>query len=65
MFGLREIYVTLVGAGKWLADFSAGKTKLVSFDRVNQSGANAVKIDGPMLDDKSSCKILGLPFSFK
>ena len=54
MFGLREIYVTLVGAGKWLADFSAGKTKLVSFDRVNQLGANAVKIDGPMLDDKSS-----------
>ena len=31
---------------KWLVDFNAGKTQLVSFDRSNNSGSIDVKMDG-------------------
>ena len=31
---------------KWLVDFNAGKTQLVLFDRSNNTGAIAVKMDG-------------------
>ena len=50
---------------KWLADFIAGKTHLVLFDRSNNTGANDVKKDGSVLEEKSSVKILGLSFSSK
>ena len=50
---------------KWLVDFSAGKTQLVSFDRSNNTGAIDVKIDGSVLEEKSSFKMLGLTFSSK
>ena len=50
---------------KWLVDFSAGKTQLVSFDRSNNSGFIDVKMGGSILEEKSSLKILGLTFSSK
>ena len=50
---------------KWLFDFSAGKTQLVSFDRSKNTGAIDVKMDGSVLEEKSSFKMLGLTFSSK
>ena len=37
---------------KWLVDFNAGKTQLVSFDRSNNNGSIDVKIDGSVLVEK-------------
>ena len=48
---------------KWLADFNAGKTELVSFGRSNNIVAIYVKIDGSALEKKSSFKMLGLTFT--
>ena len=45
---------------KWLVDFNAGKTQLVSFDRSSNTGA----IDGKM-NGSSSFKMQGLAFSSK
>ena len=45
---------------KWLVDFSAGKTQLVSFDRSNNNGSIDVKMYGSILEEKSSFKMLGL-----
>ena len=50
---------------KWLVDFNAGKTQLVSFDRSNNTGAIDVKMDGSVLEEKSCFKMLGLSFSSK
>ena len=50
---------------KWLVDFNAGKTQLVSFDRSNNTDAIDVKMDGSVLEEKSSFKMLGLTFSSK
>ena len=50
---------------KWLADFNAGKTQLVSLDRSNNTGAIDVKKDGSVLVENSSFKMQGLTFSFK
>ena len=49
--------------GKWLADFNAGKVQLVSFDRSNNNSSIDVKIDGSVLEGKSSFKMLGFTFS--
>ena len=46
---------------KWLVDFNAGKTQLVSFD----TGAINVKMGGSVLEEKTSFKMLGLTFSSK
>ena len=43
----------------------AGKTQLVSFDRCNNTSAVDVKVDGSVLEEKSSFKMLGLTLSFK
>ena len=48
---------------KWLVDFNAGKTQRVSFDQSNNNGCIDVKLDGSVLEEKSSVKILGLTFS--
>ena len=48
-----------------LVVFNAGKTQLVSFDPCNNTGAIAVKMDGSVLEEKSSFKMLGLTFSSK
>ena len=50
---------------KWLVDFNAGKTQLVSFDRSKNTGAIDVKIDGSILEEKTSFKTLGLTLSYK
>ena len=50
---------------KWLADFNDGKTQLVSFDWSNITGAIDVKMDGSVLEEKSSFKMLRLTFSSK
>ena len=47
---------------KWLFDFSAGKTQLVLLDWSNNNGSIDVKMDGSVLEEKSSFKILGLTF---
>ena len=44
---------------------NAGKTQLVSFDLSNDTGAINVKMDGSVLEEKSSFKMLGLTFSSK
>ena len=50
---------------KWLVDFNAGKSQLVLFHRFNKSGSIDVKMDGSVLEEKSSFKMLGLTFSSK
>ena len=50
---------------KWLADVNAGKIQLILFDWANSSGSFDVKMDGSVLEKKSSFKILGLTFSSK
>ena len=50
---------------KWLVDFNAGKTQLVSFDRSNINGSIDVKMGGSVLEEISSFKMLGLTFSSK
>ena len=50
---------------KWLVDFNAGKTQLVLFDRSNNNCSIDVKMNGSVLQEKSSFKKLGLTFSSK
>ena len=59
------IWTTRHWGTKWLVDFNAGKTQLVSFDESSNAGAVDVKVDGSILEEKSSFKILGLTFSSK
>ena len=48
---------------KCLVDFNARKTQLVLFDWSKNTGAIDLKMDGSVLEEKSSFKILGLTFS--
>ena len=48
---------------KWVVNFNTGKTQLVLFDQSNSNGAIDVKMDGSVLEEKSSFKMLGLNFS--
>ena len=50
---------------KWLVDFNAGKIQLVSFDRPNSTGAIDMKMDGSVIEKKSTFKMLVLHFSSK
>ena len=50
---------------EWLVDFNAGKTQLLSFGQHNNNGSTDVKMDGSVLEEKSSFKMLGLTFSSK
>ena len=50
---------------KWLVDFKGGKTQLVLFDRSKNTVAIDVKMDGSVLEEKTSFKMLGLTFSSK
>ena len=61
-FDLRD---TVDWGRKWLVDFSAGKTQLVLFVRSNNTGAIDVKMDGSVLEENLSFKMLGLTFSSK
>ena len=60
-FDLRD---TVDWGRKWLVEFNAGKTPLVSFDQSNSTGAIDVKNDGSALKEKSLFKMLGLTFFF-
>ena len=48
-----------------LVDFYAGKTQIVSFDQSKNTGAIDVKMDGSILEEKASFKMVGLTFSSK
>ena len=50
---------------KWVVDFNAGKTQLVLFDQSNNNGSIDLNIDGSVLEEKPSFKMLGLNFSSK
>ena len=50
---------------KWLVDFNAGKTQLVSFDQSNNNVSIGGNMDGSVLEEKPSFKMLGLTFSSK
>ena len=50
---------------KWFVDFNAGKTQLVLFDWSKKTGAIDVKMDGSVLEVKSSFKMLWLISSSK
>ena len=50
---------------KWLVDFNAGKTQLVISYRSNNNGSIDVKMDGFVVEEKSSFKMLELTFSSK
>ena len=54
-----ELQDTVDWGRKWLVDFSAGKTQLVSFDQSKNTGAIDVKMDGSVLEEKTSFKMLG------
>ena len=47
--GLRD---TVDWGRKWVVDFNAGKTQLVSFDRSKNTGAIDVKMNGSVLEEK-------------
>ena len=62
--GFRTYMWDTVDCGrKWLVAFSTGKTQLVPFDQSVNTGAIDVKMDGSVLEEKSSFKMLGLTFS--
>ena len=50
---------------KWLIDFNALKTQLLSFDQSNNTNTIDEKIDGFVLEEKSSLKMLELNVSSK
>ena len=50
---------------KWLVDFNAEMTQMVSSDPSNNTGAIDVKMDESVLEEKSYFKMLGLTFSSK
>ena len=63
LLNMNLIYETLDWGKKWLVDFIVGKTQLVLFDRSNNNGSVNVKMNGYVLEEKSSFKMLGLTFS--
>ena len=65
LLNLNLTYQTLDWGKKWLVDFNARKTQLVSFDWSNNDGSIDMKIDGSVLKEKSCFNILGLAFSSK
>ena len=50
---------------EWLVDFNAGKTQLIFFDQSNNTGTIDEKMDGSVLEEKLSFKMLRLSFSSK
>ena len=55
-----DLQATEDSGRRWLVDFNAGKTQLVSFDWSNNTDANDKKMDGSVLKEKSSFKMLEL-----
>ena len=52
-------------ASWWLVDFNAGKSQVFWFDWFNKTVTIDVKMDGSVLAEKSSFKMLGLTFFSK
>ena len=48
-----------------LKNFNAGKSQLLSFDRSNDNGSIDVNMEGCVLEERPSVKMLGLTFSSK
>ena len=44
---------------KWLVDFDAGKTQMVSFEQSNNTGAIDVKMDGYVLEENHLLRCWG------
>ena len=65
LLNLNLIYETLDWGKKSLVDFKVRKTQLGLFDQSSNSGSIDVKMDGSVLEEKSSFKMLGLTFSSK
>ena len=65
LLNLNLIYDTLDWGKKWLVDFNAGKTQLVSFDQSSNTGSIDGKMNRSFLEEKLSFKMLGLTFSSK
>ena len=60
LLNLNLIYkIHLDWGKKWLFDFNAGKTQLVSFDQSNNNGSIDVKMDESVFEKKSSFKMMG------
>ena len=59
LLNLNLTYETLDWGEKWLVDWSAGQTQLVLFELFNNNGSIDVKMDGSVLEEKSSFKMLG------
>ena len=57
-----DLQDTVDSGKKWLVDFNAGKTHVVFFDRSNNTGSIDVKMDGSLLEERSSFKILAFTF---
>ena len=65
-FGLESHMRDTVGLGKkWFVDFLVGKPHLAVFDWSNNIGSIDAKMDGSVLVEKSSFKMLDLTFSSK
>ena len=58
-----DLWDTVDLGKKWLVGFNAGKTQLVSFDWSHNNGSIDVKVEGSVLEEKSSFKMLGLTCS--
>ena len=50
---------------KWLVNFNVGKTQFVLFDQSDNCGATDVKMDGSVLERKSSFEMVGFSFCAK
>ena len=51
LLNLSLIYETLNWGKKWLVDFNAGKTHLVSFDSSNNTASIDVKMDESVFEE--------------
>ena len=54
-----DLQDTVEWGKKWLVDFNAGKTQLVSFDRTNNNGSIDVKMDGSVLEENHLIRCWG------
>ena len=58
LLNLNLLCETLDWGKKWLADFNAGRTQLISFDPSNSNGSINVKMDGSVLKEKLPLNML-------
>ena len=57
LLNLNLFYETLDWGKKWLVDFNAGKTQLVSFDRCSNNGSIDVKMDESVLEENEDAGV--------